>query len=149
MMNQHFNIRIYGLLINEFNQILISDECRNGFAFTKFPGGGLEFEEGFKHALKREFKEELNIEIEVGELFYFNEFYQASVFNPKAQIHSFYYKVFFPDWISIVADQHEIPLTEEGEKHRWINLQDLKISDFTFPIDKIVVQHLLKINPLS
>lgn len=138
-----FNLRIYGILINEFDQVLISDECQNGYAFTKFPGGGLELGEGFVHALKREFREELEIEVEVGELFYFNEFYQPSVFKPEDQVHSFYYRVNYPDWRSIVADQHEVPLTEEGEKHRWVGLKELKIEDFTFPIDKIVVKHLL------
>lgn len=142
MTGQKFNIRIYGILINELNQILVSDEFRNGFSFTKFPGGGLEFGEGFKHALKREFQEELNIEVEVDELIYFNEFYQASAFNPKDQIHSFYYRVNFADWKLIEADQHEVPLTREGEKHRWIDLSELNSDDFTFPIDKIVANHI-------
>ena len=73
---KQFNIRVYGLLINDEQQILLSDEYRNGFAFTKFPGGGLVFGEGFSEALKREFLEEIGITIEVGELFYFNDFYQ-------------------------------------------------------------------------
>jgi len=84
-----FVIRVYGLLINENRQVLISDEYRNGYAFTKFPGGGMEFEEGFKQTLKREFQEEIGIEMEVGEVFYFNEFYQASVFNSKLQLFTF------------------------------------------------------------
>lgn len=146
-MERRFNIRIYGILINELNQVLVSDEYRNGFAFTKFPGGGLEFGEGFHHALIREFQEELSIDVEVGELFYFNEFYQVSAFNPKDQIHSFYYKVHYTDWRSILADEHEVPLTLEGEKHRWINLKEISTDDFTFPIDKIVVKHLQEINP--
>ena len=37
-----FNVRVYGLLINECNQILISDEEEYGVRFSKFPGGGLE-----------------------------------------------------------------------------------------------------------
>jgi mutator protein MutT len=138
-----FNIRIYGLLINELDQVLVSDECQNGYAFTKFPGGGLESGEGFVHALLREFREELGIDVKVGELFYFNEYYQPSVFKPEDQVHSFYYQVSYSDWRNIITDQHEVPLTEEGEKHRWIHLRDLKIEDFTFPIDKIVVKRLL------
>ena len=59
-LSTNFNLRVYGLLINELNQVLISDENRNGFAFTKFPGGGMEFGEGFKETLIREFQEELN-----------------------------------------------------------------------------------------
>ena len=36
-----FNVRAYGLLVNEANQILVSDEKEYGRLFTKFPGGGL------------------------------------------------------------------------------------------------------------
>ena len=117
---ERFNLRVYGLLINELNQVLISDECRNGFSFTKFPGGGMEFGEGFKETLIREFQEELGIEIHVNELFYFNEFFQASKFNPKDQLFSFYYKASYTDWKSIITNQHDVPLKIDGEKHRWI-----------------------------
>lgn len=141
-MKTNFNIRVYGLLINELNQVLISDECRNGFSFTKFPGGGMEFGEGFKETLIREFQEELGIEIHVNELFYFNEFFQASKFNPKDQLFSFYYKVSSADWKSIITNQHDVPLKTEGEKHRWISLNELKKEQFTFPIDQLVAEKL-------
>ena len=36
-----FNVRVYGLLINEHQQILVPDEVfKNGGRATKFPGGG-------------------------------------------------------------------------------------------------------------
>lgn len=139
---ESFNIRVYGLLINEHNEVLISDECRNGFAFTKFPGGGVEVGEGFPNALRREFMEELGIEIEVGDLFFFNDYYQVSAFNPKHQVVSFYYAVNFADWQQIETNQHVVPLTEEGEKHRWIPVNELDQDLFTFPIDKIVAKRL-------
>ena len=60
-----FNVRVYGLLFNEQNQILISDEEEYGFQFSKFPGGGLEYGEGLIDGLIREFMEECNAEIEV------------------------------------------------------------------------------------
>lgn len=141
-MKTNFNIRVYGLLINELNQVLISDECRNGFSFTKFPGGGMEFGEGFKETLIREFQEELGIEIHVNELFYFNEFFQVSKFNPKDQLFSFYYKVSYDDWKSIITNQHDVPLKTEGEKHRWISLNELKKELFTFQIDQLVAEKL-------
>ncbi len=141
-MKTNFNIRVYGLLINELNQVLISDECRNGFSFTKFPGGGMEFGEGFKETLIREFQEELGIEIHVNELFYFNEFFQVSKFNPKDQLFSFYYKVSYADWKSIITNQHDVPLKTEGEKHRWISLNELKKEQFTFLIDQLVAEKL-------
>ncbi len=36
-----FNVRVYGLLINSDNEILISDEQEYGIRFTKYPGGGI------------------------------------------------------------------------------------------------------------
>ena len=61
-----FNVRVYGLLINEFDQVLLSDEEESGFRFSKFPGGGLEYGEGLIDGLKREFMEELGIEVHAG-----------------------------------------------------------------------------------
>jgi 8-oxo-dGTP diphosphatase len=137
-----FNIRVYGILINEKQEVLVSDEHRHGIAFTKFPGGGMEFGEGFKTTLAREFKEELQIEVEVGELVYFNDFLQVSAFNPQQQLFSFYYFVHFNDWRSIETNKHTIPLTEDGEKHRWISLSEISAAKFNFPIDKIVAEKL-------
>jgi hypothetical protein len=41
-----FNIRVYGLLINKQQEVLVTDEYRIGMYMTKFPGGGLEYGEG-------------------------------------------------------------------------------------------------------
>ena len=143
---KQFNIRVYGLLINDEQQILLSDEYRNGFAFTKFPGGGLEFGEGFSEALKREFLEEIGITIEVGELFYFNDFYQESAFNPDHQLITLYFIVRYQDWKFIEANKHDYPLTEAGEKHRWISLREITNEHLTFPTDRLVVEKLKAIN---
>src|SRR5215203_25897 len=62
-----FNIRVYGILINEKKQVLVSDEFIRGSYYTKFPGGGLEFGEGTRDCLQREFMEEMNLKVEVGE----------------------------------------------------------------------------------
>jgi hypothetical protein len=40
-MINRLNIRVYGLLINQQNEILLVDEQIDDFKFTKFPGGGL------------------------------------------------------------------------------------------------------------
>ena len=40
---KRFNIRVYGILINDRNELLVSDELIKGLQFTKFPGGGLEW----------------------------------------------------------------------------------------------------------
>jgi ADP-ribose pyrophosphatase YjhB (NUDIX family) len=51
-MIKRLNIRVYGLLINHQNEILLVDEQIDDFKFTKFPGGGLELGEGTTDCLK-------------------------------------------------------------------------------------------------
>ena len=53
---QRFNIRVYGICINERQEVLLSDESYRDLHFTKFPGGGLGFGEGTIDCLKREFR---------------------------------------------------------------------------------------------
>ena len=88
-----FNIRVYGILINEKKQVLVSDEYIRGNYFTKFAGGGLEFGEGTRDCLKREFKEEMNLDVHVDEHIYTTDYFQLSAFNPEHQIVSIYYYV--------------------------------------------------------
>lgn len=136
------NIRVYAIIINDKKQVLLSDELRFGQAFTKFPGGGLEWGEGTKDCLQRELKEELDLEVEVGDLFYVNDFAQLSAFKKNDQLFSFYYFVNQIDFESIKTTNHKFPLTDEGEKFRWVDLKDLSTTTVTFPIDKIVSQKL-------
>src|SRR5574338_991963 len=86
-----FNIRVYGILINENKQILVSDEYIRGNFFTKFPGGGMEFGEGTRDCLRRELREELGIESEIGDHIYTTDYFQMSAFRPTDQIISIYY----------------------------------------------------------
>src|SRR5215470_8387227 len=86
-----FNIRVYGILINEQKQVLVSDEYIRGSYYTKFPGGGLELGEGTRDCLKREFKEEMDLNVKIGDHIYTTDFYQRSAFNPAHQIISIYY----------------------------------------------------------
>lgn len=138
---KRFNLRVYGLVINDKNEILLSDEFRFGHFFTKFPGGGVEAGEGILDALKREFIEELNLAIEEASPFYFNDFYQESAFRKEDQVVSFYYMVKC-DNSKIKVENYEIPFQEETEKQRWISVAALTVNDLTFPIDKIVLLKL-------
>ncbi len=143
---KQFNVRVYGLLINSKKEILVSDERRNGFSFTKFPGGGLEFGEGVVDALIREFSEELAIDVSIGELFYVNDFFQLSAFNENHQLLSFYYFVNYIKSEELGQENYSFPLQEEGEKQRWVSIDKLKETDFTFPIDKIVIEKIKMIH---
>ncbi|MES2558014.1 MAG: NUDIX hydrolase [Bacteroidota bacterium] len=140
MPTKRFNLRVYGLLINEHNEVLLADERRNGYAFTKFPGGGLEWGEGIIDGLKREFQEELGIEIEVGELFYLTDFFQQSAFSENDQLISVYYHVHVPD-LSLIKCASK-PETGDCEVFRWVKSEDLSVDELTFPVDKIVAGKL-------
>jgi 8-oxo-dGTP pyrophosphatase MutT (NUDIX family) len=138
MQIKRFNVRVYGLLFNAHGEVLLSDECRNGYSFTKFPGGGVEHGEGIADALVREFCEELGISVSVGDLFYVNDFFQASAFQPNDQLIAFYYRVYSDELSQIVCHQQEVPITQEGEQHRWIDPKDLQDNVLNFPIDRHV-----------
>jgi 8-oxo-dGTP diphosphatase len=88
-----FNIRVYGILTGRSREILVSDEFIRGNQYTKFPGGGLEFGEGTRDCLKREFREEMDLNVLVTDHLYTTDFFQMSAFNPEQQIISIYYRV--------------------------------------------------------
>ena len=142
---QKFNVRVYGLLINDRSEILVSDEDRFGRQFTKFPGGGLEWGEGILDALKREFLEELNISIQILDLFYITDYFQVSAFNNKDQLLSIYYLISSDSWKSITCNENSsLVFSKTKENHRWISLKTIMQEDMTFPTDKIVVEKIKK-----
>ena len=55
---RQFNIRVYGLVINEGKEVLLTDEYLLDRKMTKFPGGGMHFGEGPEDCIKREALEE-------------------------------------------------------------------------------------------
>ena len=141
-----FNVRVYGLLINERNQVLISDEQENGIQFSKFPGGGLEYGEGLTDGLKREFVEECSAEIEVTSHFYTTDFFVKSAFN-DSQVISVYYLVKNLSPLNLIFKTVQFDFEGQGDilqSFRWINLKDLSEDDVTFPADKYVVNLLKK-----
>jgi ADP-ribose pyrophosphatase YjhB (NUDIX family) len=151
---QQFNIRVYGILINGQKEVLVSDEFIRGNYYTKFPGGGLEFGEGTRDCLKREFLEEMNLKVEVGEHLYTTDFFQMSAFRPDHQIISIYYVVNPLEEIAVRLsttafdfDEHQMAaynLHKETESFRFINWDDLSEDSVTLPIDKVVVKMVKK-----
>lgn len=133
-----FNIRVYGLIINEDNEILVSDECRFSESFTKFPGGGLQWGEGIKECLIRELKEELEMESKIGELFYVTDFFQKSAFRSEDQLISFYYLVDSIDTANINISVSGDSSDNSEEVFRWVPLERISPELMTFPIDKHV-----------
>ena len=142
-----FSIRVYGILINEARQVLVSDEYIRGNYFTKFPGGGLEIGEGTRHCLQREFMEEMNLKVEVCEHIYTTDIYQQSAFNPAHQIVAIYYFAKALEQIRVplrttAFDFDEAQLNIYNEKKqietfRFIHWDEFTADTVTLPLDKI------------
>ena len=145
-----FNIRVYGILIDDQQRLLVSDEFIRGSFYTKLPGGGLEIGEGTRECLKREFMEETGLDITVGEHFYTTDFFQISAFNNVDQIVSIYYQVIPNQLISLNTKSKPFDFepyqiadpTKEAEVFRWIHLKGLSEKHVSLPIDKIVIKML-------
>ena len=150
----YFNIRVYGILINDKKQVLVSDELIRGSYITKFPGGGLEFGEGTRQCLQREFMEEMNLQVEVGDHIYTTDYFQMSAFNSEHQIISIYYEAKALDVIKVPLrdkpfhfDEHQMKIyeaTNETETFRFIDWNNFSAENMTLPIDKIVAGILKK-----
>ena len=150
-----FNIRVYGILINEHQQVLLSDEFIRGKYYTKFPGGGLEHGEGTRDCLKREFMEEMNLKVEVGDHIYTTDFFQVSAFNPGHQIISIYYFVKALEPITAPLRSFPFDFDEqqlkvyaqvgETETFRFVSWDDFSEESVSLPIDKIVAKLLKQI----
>jgi 8-oxo-dGTP diphosphatase len=145
-----FNIRVYGILQDSNKRILVSDEFIRGSYYTKFPGGGLELGEGTRDCLKREFKEETDLDVTIGEHIYTTDFYQVSAFNSAHQIISIYYAVHAAEPVNLVTKTalfdfapHQVANPAgEAEVFRWIEWKDLTEENVSLPIDKVVVKLL-------
>lgn len=138
-----FNVRVYGLLVHE-NKVLIAHEKIGDFAFTKFPGGGLEFGEGLLDGLIREFKEEANLDITIKSHFYTTDFFQQSAFKPQDQLLSVYYWVEAKDLSGLVLNEQLLNTGNRTEQLRleWKTIDNLSAEIFTFPIDKLVAEKI-------
>ena len=145
-----FNVRVYGILLNEDQQLLVSDEFIRGNYITKLPGGGLEIGEGTRDGLAREFMEEAGIEVHVGDHFYTTDIF---AFNHKDQIISIYYLVHTADTKIIQTKEKAFDFLPEevvdpngtAEHLRWIPLSKVSEDTMTLPIDKVAIKMLIEL----
>ncbi|GET27848.1 NUDIX hydrolase [Prolixibacter sp. SD074] len=150
-MNGNFTIRVYGLLLQDRNVLLI-DEFQLGRPMTKFPGGGLEYGEGTIDCLRREFREELQQEIRDIEHFYTTDFYQQAQFFENTQLLSIYYKAEFANQLkpgfAVESKPNYSDLHKNGDMHfRWCPIENIK-QQLSFPIDKRIGEMLQHRRPL-
>lgn len=141
-----FNIRVYGLLLHA-GRLLVSDEVIQGVHVTKFPGGGLEPGEGTLDCLRREIKEELDVEALDLKHFYTTDFFQPSAYRPEDQIVSIYYLFKVKDPGSL---KNGGPATgsgaDPGQRFRWIPMDEAGVEDVHLPIDRVVMELIISGN---
>lgn len=130
-------------MFNEQKQVLVSDEYIRGGYYTKFPGGGLEFGEGTLECMVREWKEELNQDIEVVEHIYTTDFFQISAFDDVNQIISIYYLVrpVSPFTAPLLEKPFGFEIPEgatQVEGVRWVDWDAFSGEAVTLPIDKVL-----------
>ncbi|WKK57245.1 MULTISPECIES: NUDIX domain-containing protein [unclassified Sphingobacterium] len=143
-----FNVRVYGILVNEHGEVLISDERTENVSFTKFPGGGLEYGEGLLDALKREYMEETGLEIEVVKHIYTTDFWEKSSFN-DSQIISIYYQVHPINKVELNIKTKIFDFTEKSvegklQSFRLMPVEKLRQNDLTFKTDQVAWVEFLK-----
>lgn len=128
-----FNIRVYALCIVN-NKLLTLKEPFAGNMVVKLPGGGLEFGEGTADCLKREFKEELNLEITVNDAFYIQEDFVPSLAKDGKQLLTLFF-------FATIKDLHNLEIIDKNiQEVNWIPLT--ANNPFTLPVDRIVFNKL-------
>jgi len=143
--NTRFTIRVYGIILNDRREVLLSDESYLGHRFTKFPGGGLEYGEGTLDCLRREIREETGCNIEILRHLYTTDFFQESKFHPGMQVISIYYLARFTEPPCFPVSDKPFDFPEDagrGQSFRWLPLDRLTPEEVTLPIDKMVVRLL-------
>ncbi|GAB4205670.1 MAG: hypothetical protein Fur0023_14770 [Bacteroidia bacterium] len=135
---KYFRIGVYGLLLQN-KQLLIAKENIKGQEVIKFPGGGLQLGEGIRDAIQREFQEELNIQIEITQHIYINDFYVQSAIDSNYQVIAVYY---------LIKSDVILPAQAFIRNHilfDWMNLDETNTSLLTFETDKRAFAELLQI----
>ncbi|MGK6353307.1 NUDIX domain-containing protein [Parapedobacter sp. DT-150] len=133
-----FNVRVYGILINDRQEVLISDEREYGMEFSKFPGGGLEYGEGLLEGLEREFQEECGVAIDISRHIHTTDTFFKSAFD-DTQVLAVYYLVHTK--ASLACRFSDRPFDFEDGKEldqvfRWIPVDQLTEKDLTFEMDR-------------
>jgi 8-oxo-dGTP diphosphatase len=139
-----FNIRVYGLLITD-GAVLVAEQMYKGHHLLKFPGGGLVHGEGLADGLKREFMEELNVQIDIICHYYTTDFYVRSMFNENNQVISIFYLVRLREGQSLSLRNQKDGIMESSEElFYFIPLAKLPEAGFKLPIEKLITEMLYR-----
>ena len=137
-----FNIRVYGIW-QKGDKILISHENIDGFEMLKLPGGGLEFGEGPRDCVVREFAEELGVKVVVSDLLHTTGNFVQSAFRKDEQVIAIHYRVHCEEQIK---SYNTIQTTQVGRHNihhfEWRVLDNDLLDEFTFEMDRVALRGL-------
>lgn len=116
----------YGFAIHEGSILLVNNKSTNRLFF---PGGGIDLNETKEEALKREFLEETQIEIEI--LKYIGAAHNYHYYEPTNTSYEVIGYFFLVKPLSLIANGENNPaLDDEAEKPTWYEMDKLKYDDF-------------------
>ena len=125
-MDKRMVVIVKGIILHE-NKVLIlkrSDSDKINPDKWEFVGGKINFNENLEDALKREFKEELNIDIKVGKFLGISE----NIFNYKGK-NAHELVLFYDAYIDDKDYQEKYSVIDDDSETEamWIDINDLKI----------------------
>lgn len=124
---------VAALIYNSKNQILITLRPE-GFHLSglwEFPGGKVEDGESYPNALIREIKEETNLDINVGDLYW-----EEKVAYTKKRVHLYFYRC------ELTREDQQV-VCHDVDDYRWVYKNEL--NDFDFPeADKALIDHIME-----
>lgn len=114
MKHDKFKVSQYVVILNKKNKVLLLEASEKTKIPGKwsFPGGHIELKESVENSLKREIKEETNLEIK-----------DISPINTEV-IKDTYTIIFSATYLS-----GEIQLSDEHKNYRWVDLEEMKNID--------------------
>jgi len=128
------------LIVNRLNQVLLlkrSESCSGGSAgFWSQPGGAVEYGEFAENAIRRELKEELNVDVELfGNLRFRNDIRTEGTLKHWAIAHCF---------AKIVSGELRNTEPDKHEDIKWFDLDNLpdKITEYTLENIKDFKKHI-------
>ncbi len=145
-----YSIRVYMLIVNNREEILLSDEFQLDMKMTKFPGGGMEYGEGTVDCLQREAMEEFGQKLANLRHFYTTDYYQKAYFFKDHQLISIYYLADLTEELKVPVSSKPFDFPEEKngqQSFRWVPLEDLDEENLSFPIDRKVAGMLKRSGP--
>jgi len=129
-MNDPDYIPVTAAVISKDGKILIAKRKKSFMGYRwEFPGGKMEDNETLEECLKREIREELGIEIEVGECICVRK----HVLNCQSSIILYAYRASYISGELLLKDHDEI---------RWVKPEELVGFDFPDP-DRLIAQTLM------